>query len=271
MTSLLSTPNASPLFSLLLLLLLLFNLCTLRTASAAAASSPKQCRPGRYLSASAVCTPCQPGSYSWGGNFRSCLPCPAGTYTPYKRVVDGALCLPCPSGTVSAAGAAKCVPKYRRTAGMVSASTTSSTAPPPKRNGGNQNGKKCGPFWISPPEGVSYLPPSVCVSPITGCPKGSWLFKWTRRALCRSAKTKKILCGPGAVFDGVDRCLSCVTGSILVRTAEKRRFKCERCGGNSVSKGGVQRTCVKCECGYARSLQGDECIRVVPEGVTLRC
>lgn len=216
-----------------------------------------QCPPGKVPNKDNRCIDCRPGTYSWGGNFKACLPCPANTYTPYSGVVDELLCLPCPAGTSSAPGSKTC----HATAGAKAGRASSFRMPPRTR---------CGSFFIPPPNHVSYFSDRVCISPVHGCPRGMTLYTWARRAVCQTPNGT-VKCPNNSVFDGVDRCLSCIGGSRLIAKEGDRKWGCERCSGNAVSKGGLQKSCRTCACGFARSNDGRSCFNTLPKGVKITC
>lgn len=270
------SPSILSSVALSLLLLLLFSSAS--STVAAVAANPPNCPPGHFWSSlSHRCVVCRPGHYSWGGNFKSCLPCPTNTFTPFRGVVDISLCLPCPSSSVSSPGSSCCIPRRRshnnRYTHLSSSSWSSFVAQSLKLSSAMKCNGKPSAFWITPPKGVSYLSDSMCVSPVTGCPRGTRLKLWARRAVCVAKRSGKVLCGPRAVFDSVDRCVSCAEGNLLRRgtRGSARKWRCELCPPGSVSKGGVVRQCKKCPCGYAKSADGTTCIRTIPPGVTIKC
>lgn len=261
-----TTMPSSLVFSITLSLSLSLSLFVSATYTAPSSSSSVplsvQCRPGTFYNiTSAACHICSPGTYSWGGNFDTCLSCPSNTYTPYKGVVDISLCTPCPPNYTSPPSSSTCF--RRRTRRSSTSSTYSSPLSLPLRT-------RCGHFFIPPPQGVSYFPSRRCVSPITGCPAGLHLKLWARRVICADKKGI-VKCPIGTIFDGVDRCLKCPTGSKIVPAKEDRKWMCERCSGNSVSSGGVTDKCITCKCGFARSYNGSNCIRTTPIGISVSC
>lgn len=213
-----------------------------------------RCAPGTYRSGTR-CEHCPPGHYQWLPNQRSCKPCPANTYTPYRGVVDKMLCMPCPMDSYSSAGSSSCTKcsKFQVRSGHSGCRACKGKECahcPPGTTSVYSHGKACekvphcGKGFIAPPPYTSYFPNSVCISASNGCPKGLQLFGWYRLAVCK--KGRKVVCPKTHLFDGKDRCLRCYEGSIVVKDRASGRLQCAHCGGNSISPGGLARKCRPC-------------------------
>lgn len=226
------------------------------------------CGPGSYKKGTS-CLKCPPGTYQpYDQNMSKCLSCPVNTFTASSGVVDRTLCQSCPINSFAKPGSSKCTKcpgsKVRLSPTSTKCSLCSSIQCKPCPKNFVRCGDQCKPQpncpsgFIPPPKDSSYFPDSVCISPVTGCPKGLKLLRWIRRPLCVNSKGD-VVCPGDHVFDGVDRCLSCSSGMRVVYSKQAGRYQCSVCDGRSVSRGGVSKLCSTCPGNKYKSLDGSKC------------
>lgn len=255
-----------------------------------AAAHPSLCRrcPRNYFSSkpsSASCQACPSGQASGYGATRcvrcakgqvasffgnTCRTCPQDTYVDSVETTIGGGrifdCIDCPVGFHSPSG------------------STSIKACKPCKPG--QNCYLCpqNTYFVKTgdchpcPVGTQSKKGSTSISQCTPCPPGSArLFRAPRSCTPCSASSTAVVSGaaacktkqgcPKGTVESVDGiCISCPSGSRLVRTA--KGAQCSKCPSGSVSSGGLCASCMACSGGTVPNLVGDTCVCMSGEFLT---
>lgn len=221
------------------------------------------CAQQHYLSESFECTPCPLGSYSSGGNARSCTKCPGRQFAldsqEYCRcplgefISPSGTCSKCPPGTYQRGGYSdpdRCE-ECPRSSIAVGWGTSSCQSCPEGliANENRTNCVECGP-GLTPIDRFSSRGDEYCVNITTGCPPG-----FNRRDVGPPCNVYH--CRANTPPEEVGKtCLPCEKGYALLKEGKG----CRVCPDGYVSDGGVITECRKCPNGLQKdSIDWSKC------------
>ena len=179
------------------------------------------------------CDQCQAGTWS-PGDSEICIPCAAGSASPFRGAVSAGSCSTCGAGYYAGAGFSQCMPCV---AGSIAPGAASSSCSPCPQGywapGMSTQCVPCGAGTYNTGTGIGDA--SLCL----GCAGGTYATG--------SAQSACGACSAGSYTPaGGSQCLVCASGTF----AEAQSTSCVGCPVNSVGPGGTDATGCACNAGY---------------------
>lgn len=212
------------------------------------------------------CVPCPPHTWSRGGVVTKCSVCQPGQDPTFDRywiktpctcpegqVNRNGKCVKCPSGTYHESYYEQCIQCQPDEFSHAGASSCEKC--PAGTTSLRTKGKSCKRLPVCPtgyvvsPLFYENLALDVCVSRTPGCPKGSKNIakSFTEQPRCVRLDGARI-CAPWYIYDGVEPCIRCYSGTYLSKS--RKRLICKNCPSGSSSPGGLLRRCRECTPGF---------------------